>query len=248
MPEASRNIIPAKGSSVNEAGEDLSVVIPAAGVGRRMKSHGPKSLIHIKDCSLIERQIRLVQKYYPKSEIIVVAGFRSDLLREKIRRRYPVRIVYNFQHEDTNVCRSIGIGLQACNRKSVLLIYGDLVFNYKTIKGLHDGISKMVFDSKGSFKEEEVGIMISKEEIVTNLSFGLKNKWCQITYLHGRELKMLEEISIQDEHERWFGYEAINKVIEEGGRFVGVEPSGMKIFEIDSPKDLQRLYLNIKLI
>tara|TARA_R110000824_G_scaffold177357_7_gene356714 strand:+ start:532 stop:1275 length:744 start_codon:yes stop_codon:yes gene_type:complete len=247
MP-ASRNITSVKKEQIQEYGEDLSIVIPAAGIGRRMKSHGPKSLIYVKDCSIIERQIRLVQKYYPKSEIIVVVGFKSDLMREQIRKKYPVKLIYNFQYEENNVCRSIGIGLQACNRKHVLIIYGDLVFNYKTIKGLHDGVSKLLFDSKGFLNDNEVGMLVSEDKTVTNLSFGLKDKWCQIAYLHGRELKELENITIQDECEKWFGYEAINKVIENGGRFVGVEPNGMRIFEIDSPKDLQCLNMNIKLI
>ena len=129
MSAASRNVVKAKEQQVDQKGEDLSVVIPAAGIGRRMKSHGPKSLIHIKDSSIIERQIKLVHKYYPESEIIVVVGFGANLIREKIRRKYPVKLVYNFDYENNNVCRSIGIGLQVCNRKNVLLMYGDLVFN-----------------------------------------------------------------------------------------------------------------------
>ena len=86
MSAASRNVVKAKEQQVDQKGEDLSVVIPAAGIGRRMKSHGPKSLIHIKDSSIIERQIKLVHKYYPESEIIVVVGFGANLIREKIRR------------------------------------------------------------------------------------------------------------------------------------------------------------------
>ena len=248
MSAASRNVVKAKEQQVDQKGEALSVVIPAAGIGRRMKSHGPNSLIHIKDSSIIERQIKLVHKYYPESEIIVVVGFGANLIRENLRRKYPVKLVYNFDYEINNVCRSICIGLQVCNRKNVLLMYGDLVFNYKAIKGIHDGVSKLVVDTKGFFKDEEVGLLLSDDNVVTNLSFGLKHKWCQIAYLHGRELTYLEDITIQDNHEKWFGYEAINKVIEEGGRFAGSEPNGMRIFEIDSPKDLQTLNMNIKLI
>ena len=38
--------------------DQLTVIIPAAGIGRRMKSYGPKSLIKIGNSTIIKNQIR----------------------------------------------------------------------------------------------------------------------------------------------------------------------------------------------
>ena len=50
-------------------------------------------------------------------------------------------------------------------------------------------------------------------------------------------MKMFEEIAGNPECERWFGYEIMNDILDKGGSFEAEEPSGMKIAEIDSPRD-----------
>jgi UDP-N-acetylglucosamine pyrophosphorylase len=43
----------------DDSNTDLSIIIPAAGVGYRMKSYGPKALIEVsKNTSIIEKQIK----------------------------------------------------------------------------------------------------------------------------------------------------------------------------------------------
>ena len=38
---------------------NISIIIPAAGVGRRMKSYGPKPLIKVGNSTIIKNQINL---------------------------------------------------------------------------------------------------------------------------------------------------------------------------------------------
>jgi len=60
MPLATRNITSAKKQFKTNIAE-TSIIIPAAGMGYRMKSYGPKALINIhNDTTLIERQIELL--------------------------------------------------------------------------------------------------------------------------------------------------------------------------------------------
>ena len=65
----------------------LSVIIPAAGMGRRMKSYGPKALIEINKngTTIIERQINLLWKVYPGAEIFVVIGFEGEKIRKSLQ-------------------------------------------------------------------------------------------------------------------------------------------------------------------
>ena len=242
MARTSRHTSKAKKNLDKASPEDyrgLSIVIPAAGVGRRMKSYGAKGLINIGTATVLERQIKLLWKAYPFSEIIIVAGFQAGLVSERIRKKYPVKIVRNYNYEESNVAHSIFLGIQASVNSQVLVVYGDLVFNYKTISKIADGQSKIVVDTRGRFGQEEVGVLFN-DKIITNFSHGLKSKWAQIAYLTGKELRLFEDIASSIETEKWFGYEVVNKVIDNGGEMMPVEPSGMKVVEIDSPRDLSK--------
>ena len=218
---------------------DLSVIIPAAGMGRRMKSYGPKGLISLNGPSVLERQLKIIWKIYPKADITIVAGFQADLINERIRKKYPVRIVRNTEYEDTNVARSLFLGLESSLNNHALIVYGDLVFNSAALKGLVGKGSKVVVDSDKDIRDEEVGVLFN-EETVTNFSYAIDKKWCQIAYLARKEMSLFEDISSKKDHDRWFGYEVLNEVIEQGGSFLPVEQSGMKIAEIDTPRDLRQ--------
>ena len=52
--------------------EKINVIIPAAGIGRRMKSYGPKPLIKIGNSTIIKNQINLLQAYIPDINIVLV--------------------------------------------------------------------------------------------------------------------------------------------------------------------------------
>jgi len=58
----------------------IGVIIPAAGMGRRMKSYGPKSLIKIGNSTIIKNQINLLQTYFSPTTIVLVCGFKATLL------------------------------------------------------------------------------------------------------------------------------------------------------------------------
>jgi len=188
---------------------------------------------------VLERQIKIIWKIYPKADITIVAGFQADLISERIRKKYQVRIVRNTDYQETNVARSIFLGLQSCVNNHALIVYGDLVFNSVTLRGLVGKQSKVVVDGKKNIRDEEVGVLFDKKG-VTNFSYAIDKKWCQIAYLSKHEMGLFEEISSKKDREKWFGYEIFNEIIEQGGSFSPVEQSGMKIAEIDTPRDLRQ--------
>ena len=86
--------------------EEISVIIPAAGLGRRMKSRGPKPLIKIKpDLSILENQIFNIQNVFANPQIVLVCGFEAD----KVMNDAPDSLikVENEFYENTNVFRYI---------------------------------------------------------------------------------------------------------------------------------------------
>lgn len=214
----------------------ISVVIPAAGMGRRMKSYGPKSLISLDGRqTVVERQVAILRHRYPQSEIIVVVGHEADRVMDSV---VGVRFVENEHHETTNVLRSIGMGLRATSGDGVLIVYGDLVFTPSAVN-IAGPRSVAVVENRGQMDGEEVGVTVVDGRI-TRFAYDLPTKWAQIVYLTGEELRTFRHVSRNRDYRRWYGFEGLNKVIEAGGHIRAVEPRRMKIAEIDTSRDIEK--------
>jgi choline kinase len=216
----------------------LSIIIPAAGTGKRMKSYGPKPLIELSNRqTILSRQLKILDKYYPDAEVIIVVGFEC----EQIIRQLPryVKVVENENYEETNVARSIGMGLRAANsNNNALIVYGDLVFNGNAIKTVVGGESVVVVDNSKRMSDEEVGVA-TVDGRVTHFNYGLSTKWAQIVFLTGKELEIFRNISTAEHARKWYGFEVLNGVMAGGGKLRTTEPRRMKVVEIDSSRDIE---------
>jgi choline kinase len=218
---------------------DLDILIPAAGLGKRMKSYGPKSLITIKyGQSILGRQLYLIDSSFKDYNLVLVCGFQADKLMESS----PAEIikVENELYESTNVCRSIGLGLRSIPRtKRLLIINGDLVFTENTIGSMsYDG--SCVFVSKQSMNDGEVGCIINSKSNLENLMYDLPTKWCQIAYFEGKELEALKDIAWDRNNKKLFAFEVINKIIDRGGIFKCIDNPAAKVVDVDTSKDIKR--------
>jgi choline kinase len=230
---SARRLIPGKNT-------ELSVIIPAAGVGKRMKSKDAKSLIEIDNgTSLIERQLQIIWSTYPKSDVLLVIGYKAEKVREALK-DYPVRFIYNPIYETTNVAFSISLALQASISETCLLVYGDLIFNEDAIGTITDGKSKILIDSNNHINDDEVGLIIDEDYQVTNFAFGLEKKWSQIAFLKGLELDLFKKACYKEDASKWFGYEALNEIINNGGELKSHVISSSISIDVDTPQDLIR--------
>ena len=241
MSPATRNVTPAK-KKINPPSGDLSIVIPAAGMGHRMKSYGPKALIKLyQDVTLIERQIELLWSVYPNSEILVVIGFEADKIRKKLS-KYPVRFIYNPIHQNTNVLYSIGLAMQAIISEEVLIVYGDLIFNEHALNSISSEGSCVVIDSKNRLSDDEIGVSTSKNRVL-NFAYGLDSKWCGIVFLQGEELEMAKKFCVRDKS-KMCSFEVLNYIINNGGKIRHIEPQNLDLIKISSVKDFHTLRKN----
>tara|TARA_A100001201_G_scaffold142700_1_gene141636 strand:- start:1652 stop:2356 length:705 start_codon:yes stop_codon:yes gene_type:complete len=213
----------------------LSIIIPAAGTGTRMKAYGPKPLIKIGNQSIISRQIEILKSCFYCPEIVVVSGYESC----KVMNNLPRNIVKveNENYDSTNVSRSLALGLRACTRDKVLVVYGDLFFNPETFKNINLNSSCLFVDKSGCMTKDEVGCNISNKKI-QYLIPDIENKWAQIMYLKGAELEMFSKNVFNRDNDRKFGFEIINKCIEFGAKFDMLTPNNMRVTDIDTSKDL----------
>ena len=223
------------GPSVVES-EKISIIIPAAGIGTRMKSYGPKPLLSVNNKYLVNYQLDIIRdKINIPHEVILVAGHGAD----RVFKNTPHDIikVENEHYTETNVVRSICLGLHACTTKNILLIYGDLVFNPQT---LEVPFTSSWLLTNTSMSEGEVGCNIDKGHIVS-LSYDLPIKWSQIGYFTKKEFKLLQSICNKRDNDQFFGFEIINNILSGGGRFKNLFIQGSKINDMDSSKDLQTI-------
>lgn len=220
--------------------EKFSIIIPAAGMGKRMKSYGPKPLIKINNnLTIIQNQLNCINKVFFNSEIIIIAGFDGDYLMNHT----PNNLIKieNERYEETNVARSIGIGLRAATTERVIIIYGDLVFNQALLSETNfRNQSTLIVDSSNLMKDEEIGCYSSDNQLI-NMDWSVNEKWAQIMYVTGRELKLLKNITWNKENERFFGFECINEIINNHGKFLIHKPKDGKITDIDISKDLEKV-------
>ena len=216
--------------------EPLTVIIPVAGMGHRMKSYGPKCLLpaNTKE-TILDKTIANIEREYPYSDIIVVVGFES----EKVIKSLPhnIRIVENKQFEETNIAESIRIGINASSTDKLLIVYGDLVFNVYSIRDLTSDGPCAVVDSKDRFKEEEIGVTVV-DGCITNFAYGLPKKWSQIAYFENESFEILKTLCSDKRKSKLYPFELFNIIINNGIDIKAKEPKGMLIREIDSLKDL----------
>jgi len=208
-------------------------IILAAGISDRMKSYEPRCLIKIGEKTIIDNQINIISKLFGK-DISVVGGYKYNRIQKKFDKQ-KISVIENKDFLNNSPAYGIKIALKFSS-KSVLVIHGDLLFNYDTLN-LDKSKSFLVIDNKHKMSDKEVGV-VCDNGIATNLSYGLKQKWCQIAYFTGLELEILKEITLYNV-DRFFTFEIINKIINMGGIFHCYEPENMRIVEIDSVKDLK---------
>lgn len=216
----------------------ISVVIPAAGAGKRMKSYGPKPLIKVGNSTIINTQIATIKSHIPNCDIVLVCGFKAEKLMEET----PDNIIKieNECYEDTNVVRSIGMGLRASgNSPIVLVVYGDLVFNAEAISGLIFDSSCVIIDQE-TMADEEVGCIVGQDGSLQNIMYELPNKWGQIAVFVGKELSMLKRLCWDKKNYKKFGFEVINSIIDKGGHFKCIQDEAIKVIDIDNSKDIKR--------
>jgi choline kinase len=215
---------------------ELSVIILGAGPGDRMKSYGPRPLIRLTPAqTILSRQLDIIGRMLHPKEIILVSGYEA----RKIMDNTPQWIINieNEKFDTTNITRSLGIGLRAATTENIIVIYGDLVFNDIALEQLPMDRSMVLID-ESTMKDSEVGCNIIDNKL-ENIFYGLPNKWAQITFFKGKELKLLKSICWNPDKYNFYGFETLNEIIDKNGSFISYKPKGLKIVDVDNPKDIE---------
>jgi choline kinase len=108
-----------------------SVVINAAGIGRRIGAGKPKSLIEIQGKPIIQWQL---EQLTDVSEVIVVVGFEAKTMIELVHSlRKDVTIVVNHDYISTGTAASLSLGSSIAGDR-VISLDGDLLVRTKDLE------------------------------------------------------------------------------------------------------------------
>lgn len=167
------------------------VALLSAGLGNRIRSNEPRSLIKIGGKCLLELQLEALSSMFSEPNILVGIGVESQKIVKKFIGR--VRLVENQLYKTTGPFETLRLLVNSSTDDSLLVIHGDLYFNSNILDGADFSKSFVVSDTTGSILEREVGIT-SVNNKASILSYGLKDKWAQMAFFTGRELATLRNL------------------------------------------------------
>ena len=115
----------------------LSAIILVAGRGKRISKYTnkPKCLLNIQNQSILERNIKFLNRINIK-KIYIVVGYKSTLIKnetKKIISKSNILFVYNKKYLTNGNCYSLKLGLKKI-KDDAIYIDGDVVYNEKILQ------------------------------------------------------------------------------------------------------------------
>ncbi|MDP4013983.1 MAG: phosphocholine cytidylyltransferase family protein [Candidatus Nanopelagicales bacterium] len=225
-------------------------VILAAGMGTRLGRPFPKPLTPLEDGrSIMQQQIENLGSALPDHQIVIVVGFKCELIME----RFPdVLYVYNEMFDQTNTSKSLLKALRVSGSAGVLWMNGDVVFDPRIltrIDPLMRDDRSFVCVNTATVGEEEVKYSVDEAGFVLELSKTVASPLGEAVGInfvaaHDKDLLIthLADVEDQDYFER--GIEvAIEK---EDLRVLPVDITDLFAVEVDFEADLERANRSIR--
>ncbi len=219
----------------------MKIIILAAGIGSRLGNPFPKPLTPLADgTSLMERQVENISKYFDINDIIVVVGFKKELIMERF---HDLTFVYNPFFDTTNTAKSLLKAIQRIDNESVLWFNGDVVFDESLLSELQQDISKntsFIAVNKARVAEEEVKYTL-QDGYINQLSKEVQNGMGEavgINFLSSDDINVvISRLEMCDENDYF------EKALENAIRFddLKVKPidiSSYNCIEVDCTEDL----------
>lgn len=225
----------------------MKIVILAAGIGSRLGNPFPKPLTRLKNGKkIIQQQIDNLSSFFSKDDIMVVVGFKKELIMEE----FPnLTFIYNPVFDQTNTSKSLLRALYKCRNESVLWLNGDVVFEPGVIDHLLPAIKNdksFVSVNNSMVGEEEVKYSVDNQGFIKEISKQVKNapgEAVGINFIASGDLS-----SFIDELEKCGDNDYFEKGLEEaiknkGLRLTPIDISMYRCIEVDFTEDLDNANL-----
>ena len=219
MPNINRYITTTKNKQIDSG--KYSILILASIPYEKMSYGPPVSLYQINAAQkLIDVQLEAISTCFPKSDIFMIAGHGiSQIIPYKPKN---LRVIENQKFEETGEVEELRLGLNSIVTESVITISANMIFNDITLNQVKTGHSSILVSSKIE-EDGSVGTIVNTKSRLTNMGFGIPNKWCYISHFTGKELDILLNFVNTRSKANLCMFEAINSVINRHGLIYTVE-------------------------
>jgi choline kinase len=201
---------------------ELPVVILAAGRGNRLgkiTENMPKSMLNVGQQTIAERQVEAVKELGFK-EIIVVTGYKTELLEEHLKGE-GLEFIFNDEWAVTNNIFSLYL-TKGRVKNGFYLFNGDVIFDFAIFKDLvYCTGTAMIIDNVKELGEEEMKVTIENDKIVDI------SKTIPLDLAHGEYIGLLRF----EKEEAALLFDELSKFIEKGERGVWYENAVKNILD-----------------
>jgi len=107
----------------------LKVIIPAAGVGARLRPHthsAPKALLYVAGKPILAHIVDQVVKLKP-SEVVIIVGFLGSQIVDFVKSEYDLNVRFVEQKQLLGLGYAILLGIEPGETEDLLIILGDTI-------------------------------------------------------------------------------------------------------------------------
>ncbi|MCX8158633.1 MAG: NTP transferase domain-containing protein [Candidatus Diapherotrites archaeon] len=218
----------------------MKIIILAAGSGIRLRESLPKCLIELKNgMTILDMQLRSLTRYLNKDDIIVVVGYKKELVME----RFPdLMYVYNSKYAISSASQSLKLALNKVNNEDVLWINGDVIFQHRIIKKLLTfNKNCMVVNRVVSLGEEEVKYRLDKSGVISEVSKRISNgrgEVLGINFIKSESIDLIKK-GLSACADSDFAVTAVDKAIKLGLKIYPLYIEEQACIEVDFLSDLE---------
>ncbi len=215
----------------------MHIVILAAGRGSRLGNLDyPKALTPLtSDQTIFDRQVSLLKKQFPKASIVVVVGYRKELIMQQYSQ---LNFVENDNYAHENTAKSLLKALKNIS-DDVLWLNGDVVFHPSVLNKFIKKTS--MFVNEGTVGEEEVKFRRGADGLIKEISKEVKQgegEAVGINYFLSSDIELLKKALDACSDKDYFE-KAIEICIKNGMQVLPVTIPRDHCAEIDFPEDLE---------
>ena len=229
-------------------------VILAAGMAKRLRpltDNCPKCLLKVGEKTLLQRTVD-AQLATGISELVVVTGYRAEMIRDFLTEHYPtltIHFLHNADYEHNNNIYSLWMSMQVVRGQEFLLMDSDILCDPKAVQTVAQQQESALALNRHELGEEEMKVVVDADMRITEISktcrpedalgesVGIEKMTADYSEALGRELdQMIEQEGLID----IFYERAFERLIPQGHTFKVVDTTHFFSYELDTPEDFHR--------
>ena len=231
----------------------MIAIILAAGMATRLRpltNDRPKCLLQVGSRCLLQRLVDGI-KSAGLTEVVVVTGYRAEMIRDFINEHYPeltVHFIHNTDYQTTNNIFSLWLTREYIEGQDAILMDSDILMDPLLLERmLQQKVSSLALN-RHELGEEEIKVVVDEQKNIVEL-----NKTCDpktaIGESVGVELMLqpyttalfpeLEKMMNEEHLENVFYERAFERLIPQGQTFKVVDTTDLFSIELDTVEDFQ---------